>query len=342
MQMTYERFKWKTESKALPQNTVTAGSCRFTVLTERLIRIEYDSAQRFTDEASQVVFHRNFPESCFTVSECDGVTEIKTEYLTLKYKAGSCLTKETLSVELRQAPSTKWNFGEEIRQLKGTACTLDGINGALELEDGVCSRGGITILDDSCSLLLTEDGWFKNRESEETDCYVFAYGHDYKSCIADFYRLTGIPPLLPAYALGNWWSRYHRYTQREYCDLIERFQKEKIPFSVAVVDMDWHTLNTPKEAYIDDPRFIKGWTGYSWNKELFPNYKEFLRFLKEHGLKIALNLHPSNGIFRVFAGAGSFNKTFFAKTFQQPYGGCLTDAQQLINIGAGNAAFQIY
>lgn len=173
---------------------------------------------------------------------------------------------------------------------------MDGINGALELEDGVCSRGGITVLDDSRSLLLTEDGWFKNREAEETDCYVFAYGHDYKGCIADFYRLTGIPPLLPAYALGNWWSRYHRYTQREYCDLIERFQKEKIPFSVAVVDMDWHTLNTPKEAYIDDPRFIKGWTGYSWNKELFPNYKEFLRFLKEHGLKIALNLHPSNGI----------------------------------------------
>ena len=296
MQMTYERFKWKTEGKALPQNIVTSGSCRFTVLTERLIRIEYDSAQRFTDEASQVGFYRNFPESSFTVSESDGVTEIKNEYLTLKYKTGSCLTKETLSVELRQAPSTKWNFGEEIRQLKGTACTLDGINGALELEDGVCSRGGITVLDDSRSLLLTEDGWFKNREAEETDCYVFAYGHDYKGCIADFYRLTGIPPLLPAYALGNWWSRYHRYTQREYCDLIERFQKEKIPFSVAVVDMDWHTLNTPKEAYIDDPRFIKGWTGYSWNKELFPNYKEFLRFLKEHGLKIALNLHPSNGI----------------------------------------------
>ena len=107
------------------------------------------------------------------------------------------------------------------------------------MEDGVCSRGGITVLDDSRSLLLTEDGWFKNREDEETDCYVFAYGHDYKGCIADFYRLTGIPPLLPAYALGNWWSRYHRYTQREYCDLIERFQKEKIPFSVAVEDMDW-------------------------------------------------------------------------------------------------------
>ena len=121
MQMTYERFKWKTESKALPQNTVTAGSCRFTVLTERLIRIEYDSAQRFTDEASQVVFYRNFPESSFTVSECGGVTEIKTEYLTLKYKTGLSLTKEVLSVELRQAPSTRWNFGEEIRQLKGTA-----------------------------------------------------------------------------------------------------------------------------------------------------------------------------------------------------------------------------
>lgn len=33
-----------------------------------------------------------------------------------------------------------------------------------------------------------------------------------------------------------------------------------------------------------------------WNKELFPDYKAFLKFLKNHNLKTALNLHPAQGV----------------------------------------------
>ncbi|MDE6413020.1 MAG: alpha-xylosidase, partial [Eubacterium sp.] len=39
-----------------------------------------------------------------------------------------------------------------------------------------------------------------------------------------------------------------------------------------------------------------GWTGYSWNTELFPNYKEFLQKLKDDNLHITLNLHPADGV----------------------------------------------
>lgn len=102
--------------------------------------------------------------------------------------------------------------------------------------------------------------------------------------------------MLPAYALGNWWSRYHRYTQEEYQALIERFEEEQVPFSVSVIDMDWHITDIPEELRDEDPRFSDGWTGYTWNKELFPNYKAFLHFLKEHHLKTALNLHPAVGV----------------------------------------------
>ena len=52
--------------------------------------------------------------------------------------------------------------------------------------------------------------------------------------------MTGSTPLLPRYALGNWWSRYWPYTSDEYLDLIDRFETEKIPLSIGVLDMDWH------------------------------------------------------------------------------------------------------
>ena len=46
-------------------------------------------------------------------------------------------------------------------------------------------------------------------------------------------RSPGRTPVLPRFALGNWWSRYHRYTADEYLALIDRFAAEGIPFSVA-------------------------------------------------------------------------------------------------------------
>lgn len=63
---------------------------------------------------------------------------------------------------------------------------------------------------------------------------------------------------------GNWWSRYHKYTETEYKELVERFEKEEVPFSVAVVDMDWHLVEDVP------PVYGSGWTGYTWNKKFFP------------------------------------------------------------------------
>ena len=294
--MNYNRFKWKTSPLSLTENIIISGNVRFTLLTDRLIRIEYDKNAVFEDRASQMAFNRNFPAVNFTKSISDNNLIIATQYLKISYSLGEELCKDSLCIKLRETPATCWRYGEKSAQLKGTACTLDNVNGEIDLEDGVCSRNGFAVIDDSNSLLLTENGWFDVRNEETSDIYFFGYGHSYSDCIRDFYMLTGEPQMLPDYAFGNWWSRYHKYTQQRYCELMERFKNENIPFSVAVVDMDWHRLDTPKEAYIDDKRFWIGWTGYSWNKELFPDYREFLKTLKEYGLKTALNLHPSNGV----------------------------------------------
>ena len=91
-------------------------------------------------------------------------------------------------------------------------------------------------------------------------------------------------------SLGNWWSRYYRYTQDEYVQLMDRFKREGIPFTTSVIDMDWHRVDDI------DPKYGSGWTGYSWNKQLFPDHKAFLHDLHERGLKATLNVHPRDGV----------------------------------------------
>ena len=62
-----------------------------------------------------------------------------------------------------------------------------------------------------------------------------------------------------------------------------------MPLSVAVIDMDWHQVDI-------DPRYGSGWTGYTWNTDLFPDPAKFLADLHERGLATSLNVHPAEGV----------------------------------------------
>ncbi len=285
-----------------PAANVYAGSAfRFTVLTDRLIRLEYSQTGVFEDRASQSVFFRDFPEVSFCVKKQEDKLVLETEKLVLTYKENSPFSNENLQIQLKDTPNTLWHFGDEVDNLGGTTKTLDTVDGACDLENGVCSRSGVAVIDDSNTLVLEEDGWIGVRAENTKDVYFFGYGLDYIGAVQALYKLTGAPPMLPAYALGNWWSRYHQYTQQEYCDLIDRFHREDIPFSVSVVDMDWHIVKIPEDQKYDYPPAYHlgwGWTGYSWNKELFPDYKAFLKYLKRRNLHTALNLHPADGVCR--------------------------------------------
>lgn len=300
-----KRFMYETRPLALPRNMVSGEKYRFTVLTPSLIRMEYSPRGVFEDRASQSVFFRDFPETEFSENHADGLLTIETENLVLTYRENEAFSADTLSIRLKIEPASAWRFGEAFETLGGTTKTLDDINGETALESGVCSRNGFSVLDDSKTMLLNnENGWVEVRTPETVDCYFWGYGFRYLDAVKDLYRLTGVPPMLPAYALGNWWSRYHKYTQEEYQQLIERFEAEDIPFSVSVVDMDWHTTKIPEELQEENApsngfyNLGNGWTGYSWNKELFPDYKAFLKFLKDKHLHTSLNLHPHAGVRR--------------------------------------------
>ena len=292
-----KRFVYETRPVALKKNTVQGKTYRFTVLTPALLRLEYSPLGIFEDRASQSIFFRDLPKTEFSRRREGEKLILETEQLLLTYRENEPFSPESLQIRLKNEPASSWRYGEDFEDLGGTVQTLDNVNGRTELDRGVCSRNGFSLLDDSGTMLLGEDGWVELRTPGTVDFYFFGYGFDYRAAVADLYRITGRAPMLPAYALGNWWSRYHDYTQQEYQELIERFEREQIPFSVSVVDMDWHITRIPAEYHNGDGKeFTSGWTGYSWNRELFPDYKGFLAFLKAHGLKTSLNLHPAQGV----------------------------------------------
>lgn len=290
-------FSYKMTPKANEASIVKGDKYRFTILTSRLFRIEYSEDGVFEDRATQTVTNREFEPVRFSLVDDGKRLVITTDDIEIVYYGGPVSTN-TLSVRMLNGSNHlgKWNYTDDNKNnLMGTARTLDCADGACELETGIMSRdNNPSILDDSRSLIIEEDGSISPRKEGCFDQYIFCFGlkehkYDYKAALKAFYKLTGQTPLIPRYALGNWWSRYYAYTQEEYVELMKKFKEEEIPFSVAVIDMDWHLVDI-------DPKYGSGWTGYTWNKELFPDHVEFLKFLHDEGLKATLNLHPAEGV----------------------------------------------
>lgn len=300
--------------QAQRENIVYWKNYRITVLQDRLFRLEYSANKKFRDEATQSVWFRDMPAQNFRVEEQSGSLLVITPACTLTVR------------ENRADCRIEWN-GESLTidnadNLKGTYRTLDCCNGkkmvdlpwaALQhkeildevpLENGVCSKKGVAVFDDADSLTLGADGEVKPLRGDGSDEYIFVYGDDYRAAVRALYLITGNVPLIPRFALGNWWSRYYVYTDKSYLRLLNSFEEQDIPLTVATIDMDWHySKEMERDLHITEkgrntPFYggNDGWTGYSWNKRLFPDYKAFLKKIQEKNLKITLNLHPADGI----------------------------------------------
>ena len=294
-----------------PTTTLQGEHWRIGLITESLIRLEWSDSGEFEDRATLMAVDRAFLPSGavdYTTGERDGMLVVETPALRLTYDRKP-FSKEGLTIVVKGVPDSQfntWHYGDEPKgNLGGTARTLDEADGAIPLGQGVISRDGWAVLDDSASnVFVTADAdgnlpdgvvayggiGVAPRDHRETDIYFFGYGRRYREAVHDFQKLSGPAPLLPRYALGNWWSRYYRYSEEEYLDLMDRFKREGIPFTTSVIDMDWHLVDDV------DPKYGSGWTGYTWNPKLFPDPKRFLDGLHERGLRTTVNIHPRDGI----------------------------------------------
>ena len=290
--MEMNMYRLEASPKSNAEAIIQGDKYRITVLTTSLIRLEYNKDGKFEDRATQMVLNRDFPVPEFQKDDSNTELTVYTDMLEIHYdKKEFSANGLYVKVKAGNGLSYTWYYGQKpIANLGGTARTLDGAQGKIPLENGIIGKRGYSVIDDSHSTVICDDGWMAPREKDSIDLYFFGYGHKYLECLKDFYYLCGKTPLLPRYALGNWWSRYYRYDEKEYIELFDRFEKEKIPFSVAVIDMDWHLVDSV------DPKYGSGWTGYTWNRELFPDPVGFLNKLHKKGLKVSLNLHPADGI----------------------------------------------
>lgn len=304
-----QEFKPVISPVANKSAIVVSGNARFTVLTPRVIRMEWVEDGVFTDNATLTFVNRNLAVPEFTQKETNGVLEISTGVVKLSYKSGTgSFTSNNLSVDFMiNGKKTIWKPGAPNNgNLLGTTRTLDQCNGKpdKELEQGIISRDGWALVDDSERPLFDNSDWpwvMARHAAKQQDLYLFVYGDDYKIALKDYTSIAGKIAMPPRFAFGAWWSRYREYTDTQFRQLVDEFASHDVPLDVLVIDIDWH-YRSLREFYMNGKLLRDqagegfGWTGYTWDKSYFPDPEKFLKWTDGQNLKTCLNLHPASGV----------------------------------------------
>ena len=239
------------DSISIKDNIISGKRYRFTFLTDRLVRLEYNSNGVFVDTPTQNVIFRKFPKVNFKISQSETIMQIETSYFTLAYDkekpftSGKLTPGNNLRITLNNTDKIWYYQHPEARNFGGINYSLDDFNGKLKLSRGLYSTDGFAVLDDSDSLVLDQSSNYKVRDTKGIDIYVFMYKKDLGLCLQDYYTLTGYPSLIPRYALGNWWYKNSKYTNAEIEKLISDFKEEEIPISTLVLGNYWHNELDP-------------------------------------------------------------------------------------------------
>ena len=269
------------KAQAAPQNPVVVGNARFSVLTPNCIRIEYEKSGRFVDLPSLFAVNRAARFNGFKVEKTAKSTIIDTGAIRLSYSPdGAAPSPANLSATIKGG--TKWTPGALGRgNLGGTIRTLDGARGPVDVGQGVLSRDGWYLLDDSSDPLLVGDWVSARPKTAGQDWYLFGYGSDYRAALKSLTTVGGDVPLPRKNVLGTYYSRYWPLSSQDYRNIVKEYEQHDFPLDNMVLDMDWHR---------------DGWTGWSWNRTLLPDAEKLLADLHAAGLQTTLNLHPADGV----------------------------------------------
>ncbi len=274
--------KSKDKLEANPSCIFKGNNYRITVLTERLIRLEYDSSGVFNNYETSIIKNRYFDMPDFNKKEDESLLVIETRYFSLTYVKGSMFNSRTLTAKYNDS-NIGWYYGnKEVRNFKSTSVSLDYQKDKPNLLNGLFSEDGIATIDDSKNLCFDENSNVILRDynvKNHIDIYLFIYGKDFGLCLSDYFKLTGKPPLIPRYALGNWWSREYAYNDEGVLNLIEKFERKGIPISVFLLDNGWNSRNN----------------GFSFNSNLFPNPSLFIQNVHSKNIKLGVKINPQYG-----------------------------------------------
>jgi len=295
-------------------NAVKQGQFyRITVLTERLLRLEYSKDGVFNDLPTDLVKNRNFDIPKFKLEEDDKYLVITTSYFSLQYlkekpfKGPAFAPDANLKVKLLNTDKVWYVEHPEARNFKASGHSLDDFTGhSSPLIKGLYSTDGFVSISDSNPLIFNDLGIIVRNNDENVDLYLFMYKRDFGLCLKDYFTLTGFPALIPRYALGIWWNRDIIYSFEDTKNLLTTFNEHEIPLSVLLLSEFWHEKD--KENY----NLYK--SGYVFNKELFPEPSEFINYMHEKGVRVGINMDPSEGIRKTDAMYNDFYQEMGLKT----------------------------
>ena len=278
------------------KNSIFSGkNYRITILTERLVRLEYSEDGHFLNEKTELAIDRNFPAVEFNIQQDSQFLQITTSYFQLVYKKEAPFKGPTYApdknLRVSLVNSDKfWYLGQpEARNFGGSAISLDANGVKTKLDNGLYSTDGFATIDDSNSLIYDEQGYLVKPEKKRTDIYLFMYRRDFGLCLKDYFKLTGKPALIPRYALGIWWNREKIYSDNDVKKIVQTFNRYRIPLSVILLSDFWH---------VKDARNLDKYkTGFTFNPGLFPDPFDFTNYLHDRGVRIGLQMDPYEGIY---------------------------------------------
>jgi len=180
---------------------------------------------------------------------------------------------------LRNTFDKDMHFARKHRPRQVLARTHNQILDQYRYSPGVLSRAGYFLLNDSSSPVMDADDFPVERNRPDArDWYFFCYGSDYKQGLGDWVMLTGRAPLPSRGVFGLIYSRWPTGNEEHSIALVEEFERQGIPMSVLVLDMDWHK---------------HGWCNWDWDPGMYPDPKRFFRWCHKRGVQVTLNVHPA-------------------------------------------------
>ncbi len=288
-----EQFKIDYEKAMSNEECVFRGKkYRFTVLSERTIRLEYSEEGIFEDRPTECILYRNFEKKEFEVKETEHRLEIKTLYFHLIYDkekpfyGGKITPGKNLKVELI-GTDRYWYYGHpEIRNYGAPGIPEENLKKQV-FKKSLYSGDGFVSIDDAKSKIFLQNGELTAREKKQIDIYLFMYNKDFESCLTDFFHLTGYPALIPRYALGNWWTKNDTYDDYTLKGLLDQFEENAIPLSIVLLNRFW-SVKTGSQQY-----------GYTFDTGRFKTPKDMVAYLHSKGIRLGLTINPFEGLFPV-------------------------------------------
>ncbi|MGM9877356.1 MAG: TIM-barrel domain-containing protein [Bacilli bacterium] len=280
-----ENFRIDIKKSKTPNSYVFRGSkYRISIISDSLIRFEYNEDGKFNDYPTMFASNRSFGKPKINVEEDNLLLVIRNEKFTIEYQKdkpfiGNRMFPEQYLKVVVKGSDKVWYFNHpEVRNFQSTAYSLDEYDGSAQLDKGLFSLDGFASIDDSKTPILNLNGNLMIPSANNIDTYLFIYNEDFGIGLRDYFNLTGMPPLIPRYALGVWWSKNESYNVESIQNLVNSFRKNRIPFSVIMLGDYARTKNKYSPL------------SFTLDKNIFPSTFELSKYLHQNNIFIGTNI----------------------------------------------------